>query len=78
MSNSIPTPDPWLDVRGAAARSLTNVSTILREARAGRLVGFKIGGRRNWRFRSSAVDSWIESGTPEFAEKQHRLRIANR
>ena len=70
--------DRWLDAVGAAERSLTSLSTILREARAGRLVGYRIGGRRNWRFRSSAVDRWIESGTPEHAEREQRLRVASR
>jgi excisionase family DNA binding protein len=70
--------DPWLDVRGAVARSLTSDSTILRAAGSGRLVGFKVNGNRCWRFRTSAVDAWIESGTPEAQEQQHHLCIANR
>ena len=50
---------PWLDVRGASARALCSEGTILREARAGRLRGYKIGGRRCWRFRSEDVDRWL-------------------
>jgi excisionase family DNA binding protein len=77
MNDAPLTPDPWLTVHGAAAHSLTSESTILREARAGRLVGFKIGRRRCWRFRESAVNAWIESGTPEHAERT-RLRLLTR
>ena len=50
---------PWLDVRGAAARALCSDATILREARAGRLRGYKLGGRRCWRFRAEDVDQWL-------------------
>jgi len=78
MNEQIIAPDPWLDVRGAAAKSLTSESTILRAARSGRLVGFKVNGNRCWRFRASAVDAWIESGSLEAQELQHHLRIANR
>jgi excisionase family DNA binding protein len=70
--------DRWLDVRGASARSLTSDSTILRAARSGKLVGFKVNGNRCWRFRASAVDAWIESGSREAQEQQHHIRIANR
>jgi len=55
----------WLDPRGAAARAVVSVPTVLREARRGRLRGFKIAGGRIWRFRPSDVDEWIErSATP--------------
>ena len=50
---------PWLDVRRAAARALCSDGTILREARSGRLRGFKLGGRRCWRFRAEDVDRWL-------------------
>ena len=70
--------DRWLDVLGAAERSLTSPSTILRAARSGKLVGFKVNGNRCWRFRSSAVDFWLTSGSLEAQEQQHHLRIANR
>ncbi len=50
---------PWLDVKGAAARALCSEATILREARAGRLCGYKIGGRRCWRFLAEDVDRWL-------------------
>ena len=57
------TSTPWLTVQGAAARALCSEGTILREARAGRLRGFKIGGRRCWRFRQQDVDAWLMQST---------------
>ncbi len=78
MADAILAPDPWLDVRGAAARSLTSDSTILRAARSGKLIGFKVNGNRCWRIRASAVDAWIRSGTPEHAERQRQLRLTSR
>jgi excisionase family DNA binding protein len=58
----------WLDVKAAAARVLVSESTILREARRGRLVGYKVGGRKCWRFRSADVDDWLmQSVTPSCA-----------
>jgi excisionase family DNA binding protein len=53
----------WLDVRAAAARALVSSATILREARAGRLTAYKVGGRRCWRFRPDDVDRWLMGST---------------
>ena len=53
------TTSPWLDTQAAAARALCSDATILREVRAGRLRGFKIGGRRCWRFLAEDVDRWL-------------------
>lgn len=50
----------WLDPDGAASRAVVSVATIRREARAGRLVGYRVGGRKCWRFRPSDVDRWLE------------------
>ena len=50
---------PWLDVRGAAAWALVSEATILREARVGRLRGYKVGNRKLWRFRRGDVDGWL-------------------
>ena len=67
---------PWLDVRGAAARALCSDGTILREARAGRLRGSKIGGRRCWRFRTEDVDRWLMEGAEpvEYVPRLHDVR----
>ena len=67
---------PWLDVQGAAARAVCSYGTILREARAGRLRGFKIGGRRCWRFLADDVDRWLmQQGEPvEYVPRRHDVR----
>ncbi len=54
----------WLDVRGAADRVLVSDATILRAARAGRLIAYKVGaGRKLWRFRPDDVDAWLMAST---------------
>lgn len=79
-ADHIATADVWLTVKGAAAHALVNDTTILRAARAGRLVGYRINANRVWRFRKSAVDAWVMSQVPErqaeHSEKQHQLRLA--
>jgi excisionase family DNA binding protein len=60
----------WLDVNRAAARALVSTSTILRELRAGRLVGYRVGGRKCWRLRPRDVDDWLTSShTPAPAKR---------
>ena len=66
---------PWLDVPGAAVRALCSDATILREARAGRLRGFKIGGRKSWRFLAEDVDQWL-MGSETPLEYLPRPRVA--
>jgi hypothetical protein len=80
MSDAILAPDPWLDCAGAAKHSLTSISTVLRAARSGKLVGYKINSNRVYRFRTSAVDLWLMSGSLEAQEQeqQHHLRVAGR
>ena len=65
---------PWLDVQGAAARALCSDATILREARAGRLTGYKIGGRRCWRFLADDVDAWLKVGPVKYAPRLHDVK----
>ena len=54
---------PWLTVGGAASRALLSAATILRAARRGELRGYKVSGRRCWRFRSADVDAWLMTST---------------
>ena len=81
-ADQLTTPDPWLTVKGAAAHALVSDTTILRAARLKKIVGYKINSNRVWRFRRSAVDSWLQSQVPdheaEQAERQHHLRVAGR
>lgn len=50
----------WLKVPGICERAQISTATALRELRAGRLRGVKVGGRRSWR---SASSSPFSSGT---------------
>lgn len=63
MSQNAP---EWLDVKAAAARALVSPATVLRELRKGRLVGYRVGGRKCWRLRPADVDAWLVAGaTPQ-------------
>ena len=78
MAADITTPEPvWLDVRGACARARVSESTLLRALRSGRCRGVKINGNRTYRLRPQWVDDWLESLTPEFAERG-QLRAVKR
>jgi excisionase family DNA binding protein len=55
-------PRRWLTVREAAAYSRCSTVTIAREARAHRLVGYKLARRREWRFTVEDLDRWLMSG----------------
>ncbi len=44
----------------------TNVETIRRRARAGRLPAAKLG--RNWRFRKADLDEWLATGGSEYED----------
>jgi excisionase family DNA binding protein len=55
----------WVDAAGAADYVVVSKQTILRAARCGALRGFRISGRKCWRFRLDDVDAWMmRSSTP--------------
>ena len=54
------TQSPWLTLAQGARHANLSEATLRREARAGRLRGFKVGGRRVWRFRAEDIDAWFE------------------
>jgi len=63
----------WLDVRRAATRALVSPSTILRELRAGRLRGYRVGGRKCWRVRPEDVDAWLmRTATPILGARERK------
>lgn len=49
----------WLTAEQAAAHANVSAKTILREARIGRLRGYRIAAGRVWRFRADDIDAWI-------------------
>jgi excisionase family DNA binding protein len=64
----------WLDVADAGKRAGLSMATILRAARRGDLMGYKVGfGKKLWRFRPQDIDAWIMAGsTPEPAVLSRR------
>jgi excisionase family DNA binding protein len=56
MSETAPV---WLSAEQAATYVGTSKATILRAARSGRLLGFRIAGGRLWRFRPVDLDQWV-------------------
>ena len=56
---------PWLSLAQGARYANVSGATLRREARAGRLRGFKVGGRRLWRFRPEHIDAWLEASSGE-------------
>jgi excisionase family DNA binding protein len=55
----------WLTMKQAAMRAQVSEATLRREAKAGRLVAVKVGGRRTWRLRPGWVDEWLQQGIAE-------------
>jgi excisionase family DNA binding protein len=54
---------PWLTLVEAAAFAKVSGATLRREAKAGRLRAYKVGGRRCWRFKAEDVTAWLEQST---------------
>ena len=50
----------WLTLAEAASYAKVSSVTLRREAKAGRLPAYKVGGRRVWRFRVEDVDAWLQ------------------
>ena len=55
-------PTDWLTRKEAARHVKVSETTIARETKAGRLKGFRVGGRRSWRFRLQDVEAWLVGG----------------
>ena len=64
----------WWTVKQSARYVNCSPVTLLREARNGRLQGYKVGGRRAWRFKREDLDAWLEQRSdPEpFVARPHR------
>jgi excisionase family DNA binding protein len=55
----------WRTLAEAAEHARSSEATLRREAKRGRLRGYKIGGRRVWRFKAEDVDAWLEGRAEE-------------
>ncbi len=58
---------PWLTLEEAARYARVSGATLRREAKAGRLRAYKVGGRRCWRFKAEDLDQWLVAGEPKVA-----------
>ena len=59
------TADPWITLSEGGAYAHVHPATLRREIKAGRLVAYRIGGRKSIRLKASAIDAWLEaSHTP--------------
>ncbi len=64
-------PSPWLDLAGAATYLLVSQGTILRAARKRELTGYRVSGRKCWRFRREDLDAWaMRANTPVLASSE--------
>lgn len=53
---------PWLTLDEAAAYAKLSPATITRARKAGGLRGYKVQGKKLWRFNVTDVDRWLEGG----------------
>lgn len=53
-------PSPWLLPAEAAQYCRVSVQTLYREARLKRLQHYRLGGRRELRFRRESLDAWLQ------------------
>jgi excisionase family DNA binding protein len=55
-------PSPWLTLAEAAEYARTSTATLLRNVKAGKLRAIKVSGKKLWRFKTTWIDAWLESG----------------
>jgi excisionase family DNA binding protein len=61
MSSTTPLSSPWRTLEQAGKYTQTSTATLRREAKAGRLRGYRVGGRRCWRFKIEDLDAWLQN-----------------
>jgi excisionase family DNA binding protein len=52
----------WMTLSEGAQHARVSEATLRREAKAGRLRAYKVGGRRVWRLRADDIDAWLMCG----------------
>jgi excisionase family DNA binding protein len=53
---------PWLTLDEAAAYTKLSPATITRARKCGALRGYKVQGKKLWRFHVADVDRWMTGG----------------
>jgi excisionase family DNA binding protein len=73
-------PTRWHSLKSAAAYCQCSTVTLGREARLGRLRGYKLARRRAWRFAVEDLDAWMKSSAEPalFVPKHSRVTPLSR
>jgi excisionase family DNA binding protein len=53
---------PWLTLHQAAAYTKLSTATITRARKSGGLRGYKVQGKKLWRFHVADLDQWLRKG----------------
>jgi excisionase family DNA binding protein len=53
---------PWLTLHEAATYAKVSTATITRARKSGGLRGYKVQGKKLWRFNGSELNRWLQSG----------------
>jgi excisionase family DNA binding protein len=64
----------WITLHEAAGYAGVSEATLRREAKAGHLRGYKIGGRRVWRFKVTDIDAYFETVGGERLKTERSVR----
>jgi excisionase family DNA binding protein len=53
---------PWLTLDEAAVYTRLSIATITRARKSGGLRGYKVQGKKLWRFHVADLDQWLQKG----------------
>jgi excisionase family DNA binding protein len=53
---------PWLTLNEAGAYTKLSTATITRARKGGALRGYKVQGKKLWRFHVADLDRWLQKG----------------
>lgn len=53
---------PWLTLEEAAAYTKLSTASITRARKSGNLPGYKVQGKKLWRFHVADLDRWLQKG----------------
>ena len=53
---------PWLTLIEAAGYTKLSTATITRARKSGALRGYKVQGKKLWRFNVADLDRWLQGG----------------
>lgn len=53
-----------MTAKEVAARERVSLDMVKKALRHGRLIGYQVGGRHDWRIREAAYRAWVAAGAP--------------